>query len=246
MPGFAELVVIAFVAVFVFGPDELPASPKQAGAILRKAKDFANAARDELAKLYRAPRPEYADLELRDLDPRTIVRKHIVEAMEDAGDVEARPQRRGLRPLEAGARRTTPLRGRGAGRVGRELSGVARRLSGANAFDCRDHLLRFSRINPRRYDDCRVPPGEVDLYAGDAARVEGGQRALPQIVLGRPGLDPDHQRGEQDGNEQGRHQPDKTGPPPSESRTRRGCRGRFGPGVVRGSGHCSSVKSGHR
>ena len=27
--------------------------------------------------------PEYADLELRDLDPRTIVRKHIIEAMED-------------------------------------------------------------------------------------------------------------------------------------------------------------------
>ncbi len=99
MPGFSELVVIAFVAIFVFGPDKLPELAKQAGAVLRKARDFANAARDELRDELG---PEYADLELRDLDPRTIVRKHIVEAMEDAGEEETRPRRRGLRPLEAG------------------------------------------------------------------------------------------------------------------------------------------------
>ena len=46
--------------------------------------------------------PEYADLELRDLDPRNIVRKHIAEAMEEAGDEDARPRRRGLRPLGPG------------------------------------------------------------------------------------------------------------------------------------------------
>lgn len=98
MPGFAELVVIAFVAVVVFGPDKLPDLAKQAGAILRKVRDFANAARDELRDELG---PEYADLELRDLDPRTIVRRHIVEAMEDADD-EPAPRRRGLRPLETG------------------------------------------------------------------------------------------------------------------------------------------------
>jgi sec-independent protein translocase protein TatB len=99
VPGFAELVVIAFVAIVVFGPDKLPELAKQAGAMLRKARDFANAARDELREELG---PEYADLELRDLDPRTIVRKHIVEAMEDAGEEDARVRRRGLRPLEAG------------------------------------------------------------------------------------------------------------------------------------------------
>jgi sec-independent protein translocase protein TatB len=99
VPGFAELVVIAFVAIVVFGPDKLPELAKQAGAMLRKARDFANAARDELRDELG---PEYADLELRDLDPRTIVRKHIVEAMEDAGEDDAKVRRRGLRPLEAG------------------------------------------------------------------------------------------------------------------------------------------------
>jgi sec-independent protein translocase protein TatB len=98
--GLPEFAVIAFVAVLVFGPDRLPDLARQAGQMVRKVRSFANAARDELrAELG----PEYADLELRDLDPRTIVRKHITEAMAEADAAEAaRPRRRGLRPLEAG------------------------------------------------------------------------------------------------------------------------------------------------
>lgn len=91
-----EMAVIAFVAVLVFGPDKLPELARQAGQMLRKARTFANSARDELRSELG---PEYADLELRDLDPRTIVRKHIVEAMEDADKEAAAPKRRGLRPL---------------------------------------------------------------------------------------------------------------------------------------------------
>ena len=97
--GLMELAVIALVAIVVFGPDKLPELAKQAGGFVRKARVLANTARDELrAELG----PEYADLELRDLDPRTIVRKHIVEAMEEAGEDDSRPRRRGLRPLAVG------------------------------------------------------------------------------------------------------------------------------------------------
>lgn len=98
--GFGELVVIAFLAVLVFGPDRLPELAKQAGQFARKMRNFANNARDELrAELG----PDYADLELRDLDPRTIVRKHIAEALADEDDpvMEARAR---SRPLEAGER----------------------------------------------------------------------------------------------------------------------------------------------
>jgi sec-independent protein translocase protein TatB len=98
--GLPEFAVIAFVAVLVFGPDRLPDLAKQAGQMIRKAKGFANSARDELrAELG----PEYADLELRDLDPRAIVRKHIVEAMDDA-ERDADLPRRGQRPLAEGER----------------------------------------------------------------------------------------------------------------------------------------------
>ncbi len=97
--GLPEFAVIAFIAVLVFGPDRLPDLAKQAGQLIRKAKSFANSARDELREELG---PEYADLELRDLDPRAIVRKHVMEAMEDAEAEERRPKRRGLRPLDEG------------------------------------------------------------------------------------------------------------------------------------------------
>jgi sec-independent protein translocase protein TatB len=83
--GLPELAVIAFFAVLVFGPDKLPDFARQAGRFARQLRTFANQARDELREELG---PEYADLDLRDLDPRTIVRKHIIEAMNDVGEEE--------------------------------------------------------------------------------------------------------------------------------------------------------------
>jgi sec-independent protein translocase protein TatB len=102
--GFGELVVIAFLAVLVFGPDRLPELAKQAGQFARKLRNFANNARDELRNELG---PEFSDLELRDLDPRVIVRKHIAEALADDDDDLAAADGRHVReqrPLEAGER----------------------------------------------------------------------------------------------------------------------------------------------
>lgn len=106
--GLSELAVIAFVAVLVFGPDRLPVLAKQAGQWFKVARRFAHQARDELRSELG---PEYADLELRDLDPRQVVRKHIIEAMNEAGDdedddeldeLQQRRARRRQRPLDEG------------------------------------------------------------------------------------------------------------------------------------------------
>jgi len=98
--GLPEFAVIAVIAIFVFGPDKLPDLARQAGRMARQVKQMANNARDELREELG---PEYADLELRDLDPREIVRRHITEAMEDDEDEEpVRRTRRGQRPLEDG------------------------------------------------------------------------------------------------------------------------------------------------
>ncbi|HWJ82100.1 MAG TPA: sec-independent translocase [Nocardioides sp.] len=99
--GLSELVVIAFVAILVFGPDKLPELARSAGRFVRQLRDFANTARDELRNELG---PEYADLELRDLDPRTIVRKHIAEALADEDDPVPAARRPGLRPLAEGER----------------------------------------------------------------------------------------------------------------------------------------------
>src|SRR3954449_6951988 len=76
--GLPELAVIAFVAVLVFGPDRLPDFARQAGRMVKTMRSFAHQARDELREELG---PEYADLNLRDLDPRAIVKKHIYDVM---------------------------------------------------------------------------------------------------------------------------------------------------------------------
>lgn len=94
--GLAEAMVIALVAVVVFGPDRLPELARQAARFVRTARTFAQSAqaqlRDELG-------PEYADLRLTDLDPRQAIRKHILEAMDDLDDLDAPQQVAGARVL---------------------------------------------------------------------------------------------------------------------------------------------------
>ncbi len=98
--GIPELAVIAFVAVLVFGPDKLPDFARQAGRFVKQMRQFAHNARDELREELG---PEYADLDLRALDPRSIVKKHIMEAMNE-DDLSSTAARNGVRPLAAGER----------------------------------------------------------------------------------------------------------------------------------------------
>lgn len=87
--GLPEMMVIAVVAMLVFGPDKLPDLARQAGKAVRQLRGYANNARDELrAELG----PDFAHLELRDLDPRVLARKHLAEAMAelDAAEEAAR------------------------------------------------------------------------------------------------------------------------------------------------------------
>src|SRR3982751_3008472 len=81
--GLPELAVIAFVAVLVFGPDKLPDFARQGGRMVKTLRSFAHQARDELRDELG---PEYADLDLRDLDPRAIVKKHLYDVMNEAMD----------------------------------------------------------------------------------------------------------------------------------------------------------------
>lgn len=100
--GLPEFAVLAFVAILVFGPDKLPELARQAAQIVRQVRRMANNARDELRSELG---PEYADLELRDLDPRAIVRRHISEVLAEEEDERRAGDgspRRGLRPLGDG------------------------------------------------------------------------------------------------------------------------------------------------
>jgi sec-independent protein translocase protein TatB len=94
--GLPEFMVLALVAIFVFGPDRLPEVARQAARLLKSARTTIAAAKaqvtDELG-------PEYANLDLRDLNPRSLVQKHLLDPMDDD---EQLPVRAGHRPLKQG------------------------------------------------------------------------------------------------------------------------------------------------
>jgi sec-independent protein translocase protein TatB len=78
--GPLELVVIAIVAVLVFGPDRLPEFARTAGRLLRQVRQMVTNAQNDLRSELG---PEFADLELQDLNPRNFVRKHLLEGADD-------------------------------------------------------------------------------------------------------------------------------------------------------------------
>ena len=69
--GPLELGVIAIVAVLVFGPDRLPEFARTAGRLLRQVRQMVNNAQNDLRNELG---PEFADLDVRDLNPRKIGR----------------------------------------------------------------------------------------------------------------------------------------------------------------------------
>jgi sec-independent protein translocase protein TatB len=100
--GIPELMVIAVVAVIVFGPEKLPDYARQAGRLVRQARNLARSAQDQLREELG---PEYADLKLSDLDPRQAIRRHILEAMDEDDDPQVDGQ-----PVGSS---TPPMLGRG-------------------------------------------------------------------------------------------------------------------------------------
>ncbi len=93
--GLPEMVVIAVVAILIFGPDRLPDLARQAGRMVRQVRQFSQAARDDIRSELG---PEFSDFELSDLDPRRAVRKYIEDAWEESPEEKA-PIRPGQRPL---------------------------------------------------------------------------------------------------------------------------------------------------
>lgn len=69
-----ELAVLAIVGLIVLGPDRLPGLAKDAARLLRSLRDMATGARQQLRDELG---PEFADVDLRNLNPRAAVAKAV-------------------------------------------------------------------------------------------------------------------------------------------------------------------------
>ena len=71
-----KLLVLAVIALVVFGPHELPKIASQAGRALRDLRRIAEGAKNDLRE---GLGPEFADLELEDLHPKRFVQRHLFD-----------------------------------------------------------------------------------------------------------------------------------------------------------------------
>ena len=107
-----KLLILAVIALVVFGPNELPKIASQAGRALRDLRRIAEGAKNDLRE---GLGPEFADFEIEDLNPKRFVQKHLFDDL-NGDDGRHRPaaqpprgpgQRHAARP-----RRARPLRPR--------------------------------------------------------------------------------------------------------------------------------------
>ena len=74
--NFTKILVLAVIAIVVFGPDQLPKMARQAGSTLRELRRLADGATRDIRE---GLGPEFEDFDLRDLHPGNFVRKHLFE-----------------------------------------------------------------------------------------------------------------------------------------------------------------------
>ena len=89
-----ELMIIAFVAVLMFGPDRMPELARSAARLLKNLRTLASKTQDDLR---RELGPEFSDLRLTDLDPRQAIRRHVLDGL----DLDGVSGATGSKPVDA-------------------------------------------------------------------------------------------------------------------------------------------------
>ena len=81
--GLPELGMLLLLGTVLFGPEKIPEYSRKAARVVNFLRNIANQAQDQLRSELG---PEYADLELKDLNPKTLVQKHVLDAIQ--GDLD--------------------------------------------------------------------------------------------------------------------------------------------------------------
>ncbi|WP_406454484.1 sec-independent translocase [Streptomyces sp. NBC_00876] len=85
--GPLELVALAILGVLVFGPDKLPKVIQDASRFIRKIREFSESAKEDIRSELG---PEFKDFDFEDLNPKTFVRKQLMDGNDDLGLKEIR------------------------------------------------------------------------------------------------------------------------------------------------------------
>jgi len=85
--GAPEFLLLLVIAVVLFGPEKLPEFARKAARVIRYLRTVAGNAQDQLS---RELGPEFSDLDVRDLNPKTFVQRHLLDEVQPiVADVKA-------------------------------------------------------------------------------------------------------------------------------------------------------------
>lgn len=96
-----EFILLLVLAVIMFGPEKLPEFSRKAARIFVALRDIANNAQSQLRTELG---PEFADLELKDLNPKAFVAKHMQAEIKMLDDTK-----RELEEAQRAVKETTKL-----------------------------------------------------------------------------------------------------------------------------------------
>ncbi len=96
--SFTKLLILGVLGLMIFGPEQLPKMAAQAGRALRDLRRMADSARADLTE---SLGPEFRDFDFADLNPRSFVRKHLLDDIDDEDLSWAGPSGAGLMELDS-------------------------------------------------------------------------------------------------------------------------------------------------
>lgn len=78
--GALELLTLVVLAVLVFGPEKLPKVIQDVTRTIRKIREFSDSAKEDIRSELG---PQFKDFEFEDLNPKTFVRKQLMDGGND-------------------------------------------------------------------------------------------------------------------------------------------------------------------
>jgi sec-independent protein translocase protein TatB len=84
--GAGEIIGLAVLAMILIGPDKLPTFAVEAAKFVKKAREFANKATNELKENLG---PGFEDLKPTDLHPKTFIQKQLSGVLDDQSEASS-------------------------------------------------------------------------------------------------------------------------------------------------------------
>jgi sec-independent protein translocase protein TatB len=100
-----KLLVLAVIALVIFGPHELPKIASQAGRALRDLRKIAEGAKNDLQE---GLGPEFADFDIEDLNPKRFVQKHLLDDLNGDSDPTTASGQAAQEPAQANSTLLAP------------------------------------------------------------------------------------------------------------------------------------------